>query len=307
MRIAVLGAGAVGCYYGGLLARAGHDVTLIGRPAHVEAIRTRGLRMVWDVEGREETVRVAAAESAEAASGAAWVLVTVKSGDTQEAACQLAGHLAPGAVVLSLQNGVDNAETLVQGLAACGAPADARVVPVVVYVATRMDGPGVVRHLGGGRLVAGAGPDCDAVRRVFEAAGDPVQVQVVPDVRVALWTKLAANCVWNPLSAIAGAPYGLLAGVDGIGQAAADVIAECRAVALAEGVELPADLEESVGSLPETMPDQLSSTQQDLARGRRTEIEHLNGYVARRGAVRGVPTPVTSALAALVRALEPRG
>ena len=304
MRVAVLGAGAVGCHYGGLLARAGHDVMLIGRRTHVEAIRRDGLRMVWG-DGREETVRVRADDSAAAAAGADWVLVTVKSQDTHEAASQLAAHLSPGSLVLSLQNGVDNAEVLAERLAELGADADVRVLPVVVYVATRMEGPGVVRHLGGGRLVVGAGPDADAVRAAFEAAGDPVEI--VPDVRVALWAKLVANCVWNPLSAITSAPYGRLAPIPGIDQVAADVIAECRAVARADGVDLPADLEASVSSLPQTMPDQLSSTQQDLVRGRRTEIEHLNGYVARRGAVLGVPTPVTSALAALVRAVEPRG
>ena len=305
MRVAVLGAGAVGSYYGGVLARAGHDVTLIGRPTHVEVIRSHGLRMTWEEGGREETVRVAAAESASAAAHADWVLVTVKSPDTREAGRQLAPHVSPGALVLSLQNGVDNAEVLARALSEHGAPADVRVLPVVVYVATRMDGPGAVRHLGGGRLLIGDGPDADGVRATFEAAGE--RAEVVADVRVALWTKLVANCVWNPLSAITSAPYGALAPIEGIGQVAADVTAECRAVARADGVDLPPALEASVSALPETMPDQLSSTQQDLARGRRTEIEHLNGYVARRGAVLGVPTPVTSALAALVRVLESRG
>lgn len=305
MRVAVLGAGAVGCYYGGVLARAGHDVTLIGRPTHVEAVRNHGLRMTWEEQGREETVRVAASESASAAAYADWILVTVKCPNTRQAGGQVAPHLAPGALVLSLQNGIDNAEVLARALSEHGAPADVRVLPVVVYVATRMDGPGAVRHLGGGRLLLGAGPEADGVRATFEAAGE--RAEVVPDVRVALWTKLVANCVWNPLSAITSAPYGALAPIEGIGQAAADVIAECRAVARADGVDLPPELEASVSALPDTMPDQLSSTQQDLARGRRTEIEHLNGYVARRGAGLGVPTPVTSALAALVRALESRG
>ncbi|MEP7160222.1 MAG: ketopantoate reductase family protein [Dermatophilaceae bacterium] len=300
MRVAVMGAGAVGSFYGGLLARAGHSVVLIGRPDHVEAVERDGLRMQW-ADGVEQ-VRLAATTDPAGASGAEVVLVTVKSPDSHEVARQLAPHLGPGTLVLSLQNGIDNAQRLAQAFAEHGAPADVVVIPVVVYVAVRLQGAGHVRHLGGGRVIFGAGSRADQLAELFEAVGSGVQI--VPDIRGALWAKLVANCVWNPLSAITSQSYGQLAAVDGVARVVTDVVAECRAVAAAEGVAMPDDLDDQVRSLPATMPHQLSSTQQDLVKGRPTEIEYLNGYVVRRGHTLGVPTPVTGALAALVRALD---
>src|SRR5437879_1605905 len=144
--IAVMGAGAVGCYYGGMLARAGHEVTLIGRPLHVEAVRGAGLRV--QAQAFDERVRVEASAEAAAVSGAKLVLVCVKSPDTAAAARAMAPHLDGDARVLSLQNGVDNAERLREGLAQ-------EVIAAVVYVATEMAGPGHVRHHGRGELVIG--------------------------------------------------------------------------------------------------------------------------------------------------------
>lgn len=291
MRVGVLGAGAVGCYFGGMLARAGHDVVLVGRPQHVEAMAS-GLRM--QTTTFDETVPVSAGVDAAALAGCELVLVAVKSGDTEAAGDQLAAHLRPGALVLSLQNGVDNADRLAARLAG-----SARVEPAVVYVATEMAGPGHVRHHGRGDLVVG--PGAQSVAPVFEEAGVPV---VVGDVTAALWAKLVANCAWNALSAITLRPYGWLNELDGAVGVLADVIAECRAVAAADGVALPESLEADVASLARTMPTQRSSTAQDLARGRPTEIDHLNGYVVRRGEALGVPTPVNRVLLLLVRALE---
>ena len=149
MKIAVMGAGAVGCYYGGMLARAGHEVTLIARAHHATAINASGLLL--ETQAFTERVRVAASTDASAADGAQWVLFCVKSTDTESAGRALAPHLAEGAVVLSLQNGVDNAERL---QATIGHP----VIPAVVYVATEMAGPGHVRHHGRGELVIAPSP-----------------------------------------------------------------------------------------------------------------------------------------------------
>lgn len=291
MRVGVLGAGAVGCYFGGMLARAGHDVVLVGRQQHVDAM-AHGLRM--QTTTFDETVPVAATVDAAALADCELVLVAVKSGDTEAAGDQLAAHLRPETLVLSLQNGVDNADRLAARLAG-----SARVEPAVVYVATEMAGPGHVRHHGRGDLVVG--PGARSVVPVFEEAGVPV---VVGDVAGALWAKLVANCAWNALSAITMRPYGWLDELDGAAGVLADVIAECRAVAAAEGLTLPKSLEADVASLARTMPTQRSSTAQDLARGRPTEIDHLNGYVVRRGDDLGVPTPVNRVLLLLVRALE---
>ncbi len=289
-----MGAGAVGSYYGGLLARAGHAVTLIGRAAHVAAILRDGLRL--QTLGFDEQVPLHASSDPAAVAGADWVLVCVKAGDTEAAAVALQPHLAPGVQLLSLQNGLDNAERL-QALLP-----QQRVQPVLVYAAVELEGPGHLRHHGRGELVIGAGPDSGAITSLFAGAGVPVQV--LPDLRTAQWSKLVVNCAYNALSAIARLPYGRMIQGPGIEATMQEAVAECLAVARAEGVNLPADLWLQVRALADAMPTQQSSTAQDLARGRRSEVDQLNGHVVRRGAALGVPTPVNRALHALVKLLE---
>lgn len=291
VRVAVMGAGAVGCYYGAVLARAGHPVTLIGRPALAEAVAERGL--VLDTARGRETVAVKAATGPEGVAGADCVLVCVKSGDTEEAGRQMRPHLAPEAVILSLQNGVDNGERLAATL---GRP----VVPVAVYVATAMEGAGHVRHHGRGDLILGAGGE--GVAAHLNAAGIPATVS--DRVRDALWAKLTINCAWNALSALGGKPYGPLFASGGVASVLADVTAECLAVARASDVRLPDTMLDEVRAIATTMAAQHSSTAQDLARGRRTEIDHLNGYVVREGERLGIPTPANRVLHTLVKLVE---
>jgi 2-dehydropantoate 2-reductase len=288
-----MGAGAVGCYYGGLLARAGHEVVLIARPQHVAAIRRQGLLM--DLPEGRVAVPLQADSDAAALKGADLVLVCVKSSDTEDAGAQMRPHLAPHTVVWSLQNGVDNAERLA---ALLGRP----VAPAVVYVASAMAGDGHVAHHGRGELVVGPGADNERLAAAFEAAGVPMQLS--DNVAGALWMKLVLNCAWNALSALTQQPYGVLLQSAGVPEVMRDVVAECRAVAAAEGVQLPEGVDEAVRRIGETMPGQFSSTAQDLARGRRSEIDHLNGLVVRRGAARGVPTPANRVLHTLVRLVE---
>jgi 2-dehydropantoate 2-reductase len=279
MKFAVMGAGAVGCYYGGMLARAGHEVVLIGRPTHVEAVQRHGLRL--QAQTFDEQVSLQAATEAAAVAGADVVLCCVKSPDTEDAAAAMRPHLAPGTLVLSLQNGVDNAERLRGVLAQ-------EVLPAVVYVATEMAGPGHVRHHGRGELVIGPSARSAALAEVFGAAGVPVQVS--DNVAGALWAKLILNCAYNALSAIAQLPYGRLVQGKGIGEVMRDVVDECLAVARAEGVALMGDAHEAVRQLAGTMPAQYSSTAQ--------------GLVVRRGEARGVATPVNRTLWALVKLIE---
>jgi 2-dehydropantoate 2-reductase len=144
MRIAAMGAGAVGCYYGGMLARAGHSVVLIGRAQHVEAIRRDGLLL--DTQSFQARVPLEASTEVDAVRDAGLVLFCVKSTDTESAAEAMRPHLAPDALVLTLQNGVDNATSLQAALAQ-------EVAATVVYVATEMAGPGHVKHHGRGELV----------------------------------------------------------------------------------------------------------------------------------------------------------
>ena len=120
----------------------------------------------------------------------------------------------------------------------------------------------------------------------------------------ALWAKLIVNCAYNALSAITQLPYGKLVQGAAVPAVMEDVVDECLAVARAAGVEVPGDMHAAVPRIAQTMPAQYSSTAQDLARGKKSEIEHLNGYVVRKGEALGVPTPVNRMLLALVKLLE---
>ena len=294
LSVAVLGAGAVGCFYGGMLARAGHRVTLIGRPQHVQAIQAHGLRM--QTLTFDEAVPLQASTGANAVAGADLVLFAVKSPDTQTAGEQMRPHLAPGALVLCLQNGVDNAERLRTVLPGV------QVAAAVVYVATEMAGPGHLRHHGRGELVIEPSPRSAEMAQALIAAGVPTDIS--DNVRGALWAKLILNCAYNALSAVGRIPYGELVQRPGVLDVMRDVVAECRAVAAADGVILPGDVDAAVRRIAETMPSQYSSTAQDLKRGKPSEIDHLNGYVVRRGAALGVPTPANRVLWAVVKLVE---
>ncbi len=293
-KIAVMGAGAVGCYYGGMLARAGHDVTLIGRPNHVDAIQRDGLLL--DTQSFKEQVRLQASTEPSAVAGATLVLFCVKSTDTESAAAAIRPHLLPGALVLSLQNGVDNAVRLQAALP------DQEVAASVVYVATEMPGPGHVKHNGRGELVIAASTTTADAAALLVAAGVPTDIS--SNVEGALWAKLILNCAYNALSAITQQPYGQLVQGEGVQDVIRDLVNECLAVAQADGITVPGDVWQAVERIAQTMPQQLSSTAQDLARGKRSEIDHLNGYVLRRGEVLGIATPVNRVMHTLVKLLE---
>ena len=290
IRVAVLGAGAVGCYYGGMLARAGHPVTLIGRPVHVDAFRNSGLRF----EGLkfDEQIPVEASTEAAAVRGARLVLFCVKSTDTEAAVAQIAPHLDADALIVNLQNGVDNAERI-------RARVKNPVIPAVVYVATEMAGPGHLKHHGRGDLVIGSNEE---VKTWFEAAGVPVVISF--NIAGELWAKLVVNCAYNAISAITQLPYGKMIEGSGVRDVMRDVVDETLAVAKASGVRMAPGMLERTLALASAMPTQFSSTAQDLARGKPTEIDHLNGYVVRRGAALGIPTPANRVLHALVKLIE---
>jgi 2-dehydropantoate 2-reductase len=293
MKIAVMGAGAVGGYYGFKLARGGYDVVLIGRPQHVEAIQRQGLRL--ETQTFDERVGVSASTEASAVHGARLVLFCVKSTDTESAAAAIKPHLAPDAVVLSLQNGVENADRL-------RALLQQQVVAVVVYVGTEMAGPGHVRHHGRGELIIEQSTASHDIARALIAAGVPTEIS--DNVRGVLWAKLITNCAYNALSAITQLPYGRLVKGEGVTAVMRDLVDECVAVAKADGVMIPGDVDVAVRKIAETAAGQYASTAQDLARGKRSEIDHLNGLIVRRGEALGVATPANRLLHAIVKLIE---
>jgi 2-dehydropantoate 2-reductase len=302
-RVAVVGAGAVGGYFGGMLARAGADVTLVGRPAHVDVWTREGLFL--DSLDFQERIRVSASTEVAACRDADLVLFSVKSPDTEQAARELAHHVRTGALVVSLQNGVDNVDRI-------RAAAGLDPMAAAVYVASSMPAPGRVKHAGRGDLLIGdlpgrPGPPREAdVARVaawFEAARVPCRVSA--DIQADLWTKLIFNAALNAISAVVNTTYGEIVAIPEPRETVRQLVDECVAVGRAAGVSLPeADYPQLVCSFAERVGQVYSSTAQDLERGKLTEIDALNGFVVRRGADLRVPTPVNQSLLALVKLRE---
>lgn len=304
-RLAVLGAGAVGCYFGGMLARAGAPVTLIGRPLHAGAIARHGL--FFDGLHFHQHIQVAASTEISTAGDAEVVLFCVKTLNTEEASRSLAPYLAPNATVISLQNGVDNVERI-------RSASNIDAFAAVVYVAAAMTAPGRVKHSGRGDLILGdllgrAREDeprprqLERLASLFERAGVPCRVS--NNIRGELWLKMIINCAYNAISALGRAQYDRAGGNRWTRELMIKVTEEALEVARAAGVRLPdVDMVETVLKISESMANAISSTAQDLARGKPTEIDSLNGYLVRRGAELGVPTPVNQTLHALVKLLE---
>jgi 2-dehydropantoate 2-reductase len=300
-KIAVVGAGAVGGYFGGLLARAGAPVVMIGRPAFVEAVAKNGLYL--DTLQFQESVRVEASAELSAARDAGIVLFCVKTTDNATTARALAPLLAPGALVLSLQNGVDNVEQI-------RAAAAIEALPTVVYVAASVPEPGRVKHVGRGDLVIGPKNEkTERVAALFTRANLPCRIS--ENIEGELWTKLIWNCALNAVSALGRAKYGQIAASADARKVVETVVDEVLAVARAANIHPPGLEDPKVAiagafKIATQMAEAFSSTAQDMIRGKRTEIDSLNGYVSRRGAELGVHTPVNHALFALVKLAEGR-
>jgi 2-dehydropantoate 2-reductase len=299
--VAVMGAGAVGCYFGAMLARAGSKVRLIGRPALVDAVVRNGLRL--ESIGFTERVSVTATSDPAGVTGAGLVLFCVKSPDTGGAARAIAPHLAPGAVVLGLQNGVDSFERLRADIANV-------VVPAVVYVAAEIPAPGVVRHNGRGDLVIGdpgAGGADSALIAGLAAylANAKIPTRVSDNIVGELWAKLVLNCAYNAISALGRCRYGPMMALPQVREVISEAVREITALAAVKQVQIAMDDPvETVLGFADSMPGAISSTAQDIARGRPTEIDHLNGYVVRECDACGLPAPVNRTLHALVKLLE---
>ena len=300
-KIAVVGAGAVGGYFGGLLARAGAPVVMIGRPAFVEAVKKNGLFL--DTLQFQESVRVEASTELDAARGADLVLFCVKTTDNATTARALAPLLVPGTLVLSFQNGVDNVEQI-------RAAAAIEALPTVVYVAASVPEPGRVKHVGRGDLVFGpTNEKTERATALFTRAGVPCRIS--ENIEGELWTKLIWNCALNAVSALGRAKYGQIAASADARKVVETVVDEVLAVAHAAnvhppGLEDPKSAIAGAFKIATQMAEALSSTAQDMNRGKRTEIDSLNGFISRRGAELGVPTPVNHALYALVKLAEGR-
>ena len=298
-RIAVVGAGAVGGYFGGMFARAGAPTVFIGRKGFADAVNANGL--VLDKSHGQERIAARATTEMSAVRDCSLILFCVKANDTQYTANQMAPFLRPDATVVCLQNGVDNADQV-------RAAASVVVLSAAVYVAVSMPEPGRVKHLARGDLIIGPPSEkTTEVANLFVSAG--ISCRISDNIEGELWLKLLCNCALNAISALGHARYGQIAQNSDAKLLMQHIIDEVLAVAHGGGVVLPGirDRESGMAAALEIatqMPGALSSTAQDLDRGRPTEIDALNGCIARLGAKLGIPTPVNHALFTLVKLAE---
>src|SRR5438094_3837023 len=301
-RIAVVGAGAVGGYFGGMFARAGAPIVFIGRRHFADAVNSNGL--VLDKSEGQERIRVAATTEMSAIRDCSLILFSVKANDTDETAKQIAPFLQPDATVVCLQNGVDNADRV-------RAATNVVTMPAVVYVAVSVPEFGRVKHLARGDLIIGPLSErTTEVANVFNRAA--ISCRISENIEGELWVKLLCYCALNAISALGHARYGQIVQSGDAKQLMQDVVDEVLAVARATGVVLPGvdDRESGMAAAMEIatqMADAFSSTAQDLNRGRPTEIDALNGYISRRGEELGIPVPVNHALFTLVKLAEQTG
>jgi 2-dehydropantoate 2-reductase len=301
-RIAVVGAGAVGGYFGGMFARAGAPTVFIGRKHFTDAVQSKGL--VLHRSQGQERIRVDATTEMSAVRDCSLILFCVKANDTSATARQMAPFLRSDATVVCLQNGVDNADRV-------KAATNVVAVPAAVYVAVSVPEPGRVKHLARGDLIIGPPSEITtAVAPVFVRAGIPCRIS--DNIEGELWLKLLRNCALNTISALGQAPYGQIAQSNDAKKLMEHIVDEVLAVARATGVALPGVHDRDAGmaaamELATQMAAAFSSTAQDLNRGRPTEIDALNGYVARRGMELGVSVPVNHALFTLVKLAEQKG
>ena len=298
-RIAVVGAGAVGGYFGGMFARAGAPIVFVGRKHFADAIESKGL--VLDRSHGQERIRIEATTDIGAVRDCSLILFCVKANDTSATAAQMAPFVKPDSIVVCLQNGVDNADKV-------RAATNVVAIPAAVYVAVSVPEPSRVKHLARGDLIIGPpSKKTTEVAKVFERAGIPCRIS--ENIEGELWVKLLRNCALNAISALGRVHYGEIAQNANAKQLMQNVVDEVLAVAVAARVVMPDihDRESGMAAamdLAMQMADAFSSTAQDLNRGRPTEIDALNGYVARRGAELGVPVPVNHALFTLIKLAE---
>ena len=293
MHIVVMGAGGVGGFFGAKLLKAGESVTLVARGEHLQAMRRDGLTVRSAIEG-EYVVRPTAVENVTGVATADVVLFCVKSFDTEAAAAQLRPVVGSETAVLSLQNGVDNEDTI-DALLGAG-----HAMGGVAQVFAVIDRPGVIAHHFAGRIIFGEldgrrSTRAERLLRAFESAGIPAEL--TPDVRRALWEKYVLICAVAGTTAVTRETIGVVRGTPPCWRMFHAIAEEVSAVARASGINLPPDTVDRTVKLAEGIaPGNRASLAQDLLQGRRLELEAIHGHAVRLGERLGVPTPTVLAV-----------
>ncbi len=301
MKVAVMGAGAVGGYFGGLLARGGADVSFIARGKHLDALRTQGLT-VKSVKG-DFSIRVRATDDPREVGPVSLILLCVKSYHTETAMRQALPMVGNETMVLSLQNGVDNEEKLASIVG------KEKVLAGVAYISSSVQEPGVVLHemegkIAFGELDGGLSERVLKLKAFFDRCRFPGEPS--SDIRKALWAKLAWNAPFNAINTLVGGFVRAIIENPQTLELAKRVTEEVVAVARGSGVPLAFEETWERNLKFSRRSDIKTSMLQDLEAGRPLEHEALNGIVVKKGAALGIPTPYNLALYALLSGLQPR-
>ncbi|WP_336339277.1 2-dehydropantoate 2-reductase [Haloarcula brevis] len=298
MKLCIFGAGGIGGYLGARLADAGHDVHLVARGAHLDALRADGLQ-VESIHGNTAVDLPATDDPAEVGACDA-VLLCVKSNDTRAAAAEMAPLLADGTAVVSFQNGVDNEAWLAETIG------ESHVVGGVAYIFSTIKEPGVVEHTGGpARFVYGEldGRRTERIEALDDAlsASGGVDAVLADDVRVELWRKFAFICAQAGMTATTRRPVGDIREHEASWEMYRRLIEEVCAVARAEGVALPDEtVSEWLDFAADLDPGMYSSLHYDLTHDKPMELDALNGSVVRHADAAGVDVPMNEAVTAIL-------
>ena len=300
MRILIYGAGGVGAFFGALLARAGCDVHFVARGAHLEALRSRGLRIRSHLLGDVEVPRVSVYSSAAESGRADLVLVCVKTHQTESILDDLALAVGDDTVLIALQNGVESDEQLAARFGG------SRVLPAAVYVGATIDEPGVVNHAAPARISIGARHGFDeqrlaAIHDTLASTGQVVQVS--PDIQRERWRKLMWNASFNTVSAVTLRTPAELLALPETRALIVDIMSEVAEVARAHGIDLlRADIDEHI-AWTERASGMKTSTMVDRERGRTMEADALIGVIVRKGREAGIQTPASQTMYALMKSM----
>jgi 2-dehydropantoate 2-reductase len=301
MRIAVMGTGAVGGYFGARLAAAGQNVAFIARGSHLEAMRKEGLRVK---SGRGDLhIRSLFTHDPSEVGPVDAVLFCVKSYDTKDAAAQLAPMVGEKTVILSLQNGVDNPDKIAARYG------KARTLAGVVYLGALVSDPGMIRHSVGGRIVLGDmdGEASDSARRVEQIlSGAQIPCAVSAEIRKVMWTKLVWNAPFCALACLGRATVKEIIESESLRKLAAECMEEVREAARSAGIELAPSVVEETFKFSQGLGDFKPSMLQDLEAGKPLEYEALNGIVVALLAQNGKRAPVNEASYAVLKFLDRR-
>jgi len=299
MRIAVMGTGGTGGYFGGLLARAGEEVTFIARGAHLESIRQNGLA-VKSVLAGDFTISATATDNPSDIGPVDCVLFCVKAYDNAVAAEQIRPLIGPETVVLSVQNGIDNEHQIGEVIG------PDHIVGCVSYVSSTIESPGVIGQTGGpgkivlGEMHGGTSARTEALQSTLQNSGITAELHL--DIQVALWQKFLGICGVNGITALTRLPMGKIVACKETNNLMRGTMQEVETVARASGANLPEGcVDQSMDFFSSVEPSVRGSMYYDLAAGRRLELEVLNGTVVRLGSEHGIPTPINFAIYAALK------